>query len=195
VLLGLLVLLPVARLATGSHAVAIADSFYRSGSLVFGGGHVVLPLLQQEVVPRGWIDTQSFLAGYGAAQAVPGPLFSFSAYLGAAMTPQPNGIPGATIALIAIFLPSFLLTIAVLPSWGALRRRAGAQAALRGINAGVVGILLAALYDPVGTSAITRPIDAALAVLAFGALAIWRLPPWLVVAMSAAAGALIATVT
>ena len=174
---GLLILLPVARAATASHSVAIFDSFYRSGSLVFGGGHVVLPLLQHEVVPPGWISNEQFLAGYGAAQAVPGPLFTFSAFLGAAMTPDPRGVVGAAIALVAIFLPSFLLVLATLPSWGAIRTRVGAQAALRGVNAGVVGILLAALYDPVGTSAIGRPIDFALALAAFGALAIWRLPP------------------
>lgn len=190
-LFGLLALLPLLRGLTGDHAIAMADSFYRSGSLVFGGGHVVLPLLQQEVVTPGWIGNETFLAGYGAAQAVPGPLFTFAAFLGAAMTPAPNGALGATIALVAIFLPSFLLTVAVLPSWHALRRRVGAQAALRGVNAGVVGILLAALYTPVGTSAITRPIDAVVAIAALGALAIWRVPPWLVVVLTAAVGGLV----
>jgi chromate transporter len=190
--IGLLLGLPLLRQASGDHGVAVFDSFYRSGSLVFGGGHVVLPLLQQEVVTPGWISSEQFLAGYGAAQAVPGPLFSFSAFLGAAMQPAPNGVAGAVIALVAIFLPSFLLTIATLPSWGAVRTRPAAQAALRGVNAGVVGILLAALYDPVGTSAIEAPIDLALALAAFGALAIWKLPPWLVVVLTAAGGAAIA---
>jgi chromate transporter len=190
--IGLLLGLPLLRQASGDHGVAVLDSFYRSGSLVFGGGHVVLPLLQQEVVTPGWISSEQFLAGYGAAQAVPGPLFSFSAFLGAAMQPAPNGVAGAVIALVAIFLPSFLLTIATLPSWGAVRTRPAAQAALRGVNAGVVGILLAALYDPVGTSAIEAPIDLALALAAFGALAIWKLPPWLVVVLTAAGGAAIA---
>jgi chromate transporter len=189
---GLLLALPLARQASGDHAVAMFDSFYRSGSLVFGGGHVVLPLLQREVVPPGWISNEQFLAGYGAAQAVPGPLFSFSAFLGTAMTLPPNGVAGAVIALVAIFLPSFLLTVATLPSWGAVRTRPAAQAALRGVNAGVVGILLAALYDPVGRSAILAPIDLALALAAFGALAVWKLPAWLVVVLTAAGGAAIA---
>lgn len=191
---GMLMALPVARAATDSHAVAIFDSFYRSGSLVFGGGHVVLPLLQHEVVPPGWITNEQFLAGYGAAQAVPGPLFTFAAFLGAAMAPDPRGVAGAVIAILAIFLPSFFLVLATLPSWGAIRTRVDAQAALRGVNAGVVGILLAALYDPVGTSAIGRPIDFALALAAFGGLAIWRLPPWLVVVFTAFGGAAIANV-
>jgi chromate transporter len=187
----LLVALPIARQANQDHALAMFDSFYRAGSLVFGGGHVVLPLLQQEVVPVGWISNQQFLAGYGATQAVPGPLFTFSAFLGAVMQPQPNGVTGAVIALIAIFLPSFLLTIATLPSWSAIRSRPGAQAALRGVNAGVVGILLAALYNPVATNAIERPIDMVLALAALAALAIWRWPPWLVVVLTAASGALV----
>jgi chromate transporter len=194
VLIGLLVALPLARQVTGSQAVALADSFYRSGSLVFGGGHVVLPLLQQEVVTPGWIGNDAFLAGYGAAQAVPGPLFTFAAFLGAAVIPEPNGVTGAAIALLAIFLPSFLIVLATLPSWGALRNGVGIQAALGGVNAGVVGILLAALYNPVGTSAILRPFDFALALAAIGALAIWKLPPWLVVVLTAAGGAALAAV-
>jgi chromate transporter len=187
----LLVGLPVLRQAASTQPVNVLDGFYRSGSLVFGGGHVVLPLLQEEVVPPGWVTNQEFLAGYGAAQAVPGPLFTFAAYLGAVMRPEPNGIPGATLALFAIFLPAFLLTVGVLPLWGAIREHTGAQAALRGVNAAVVGILLAALYDPVWTSAILKPTDLALALGAFGALALWKLPPWLVVLLTAAGGALI----
>ena len=131
------------------------EAFYRAGSLVFGGGHVVLPLLQASVVPPGWVSNDAFLAGYGAAQAVPGPLFTFSAYLGAVMGPQPNGWLGATLCLVAMFLPSFFLTIGALPFWDELRRRPAAQSALRGVNAAVVGLLLAALYNPVWTSGIT----------------------------------------
>jgi chromate transporter len=194
-LLGLLVGLPVARSLTSSQPLALFDSFYRSGSLVFGGGHVVLPLLRSEVVPNGWVSDNQFLAGYGMAQAVPGPLFTFGAYLGAAMGPAPNGVLGAAIALVAIFLPSMLLTVGALPWWGVLRARPGAQAALRGVNAAVVGILLAALYNPVWTSAILRPADFVLALCAFGALVIWRLPPWIVVLLTAAGGALLAATT
>ena len=191
-LIGLLVLLPLLREATGSQTVAVLDSFFRAGSLVFGGGHVVLPLLEAEVVAPGWVTTEQFLAGYGAAQAVPGPLFSFSAYLGAVMGLEPNGLGGATLALVAIFLPGFLLTVATLPSWGAVRTRPGVQGVLRGINAAVVGILLAALYDPVATSAIVAPVDVGLALAAFGALALLGLPAWLVVLLTAAAGAVVA---
>jgi chromate transporter len=147
----LLVGLPVLRHFAPSQPVAVVDSFYRAGSLVFGGGHVVLPLLQAEVVPPGWVSNEQFLAGYGAAQAVPGPLFTFAAYLGAVMQPAPTGWAGGALALIAIFLPSFLLVVGVLPFWDALRTRAAFQAALRGINAAVVGLLLAALYHPVWT--------------------------------------------
>ena len=187
----LLIALPIARQLSPGQVVAVVDSFYRSGALVFGGGHVVLPLLQAEVVPPGWLTQEQFLAGYGAAQAVPGPLFTFSAYLGAAMAPEPNGVPGAALALAAIFLPSFLLAYVALGSWGLLRSRPGVQATLRGVNAGVVGLLLAALYTPVSTSAILRPIDAALALVAFGLLAVWKLPPWIVVVLTAAGGALV----
>lgn len=188
--IGLLVALPVLRAVTGSQAVATLDTFYRAGALVFGGGHVVLPLLQAEVVP-GWMSQEAFLAGYGAAQAVPGPLFTFAAYVGTAMTPEPNGLAGAMLALIAIFLPAFLLTMVALPSWDAWRGRADVQGVLRGVNASVVGILLAALYDPVVTHAILEPVDAALALIALGLLAIWKLPPWLVVLVTAAGGALV----
>jgi chromate transporter len=191
-LFGLLAGLPILRSLTGSYPVAVFDGLYRSGTLVFGGGHVVLPLLRAEVVPPGWITDGQFLAGYGAAQAVPGPLFTFAAYLGAAMGPHPGGVAGAALALIAIFLPSMLMTIGALPWWGRLRTRPAAQAALLGVNAAVVGILLAALYDPVWTGAILRPVDFALAVAAFGLLVIMRWPPWLVVILTGLAGALIA---
>ena len=191
----LLVALPIAaRLAGGpgvaDHpALALADSFYRSGALVFGGGHVILPLLQAEVVPTGWIGRDAFLAGYCAAQAVPGPLLTFSAYLGAAIDPRLGGWPAAALCLIAAFLPSFLLVVGMLPFWDALRRHAAAQSAMRGVNAAVVGLLLAALYDPVWTGAIHGPDDFALAVAAFAALTLAKLPPWLVVIACGLAGA------
>jgi chromate transporter len=173
------------------HSIQLVDAFYRAGSLVFGGGHVVLPLLQASVVPRGWVTNDAFLAGYGAAQAVPGPLFTFAAYLGAVMGPQPNGWAGAAMCLVSIFLPSFLLVIGMLPFWDTLRRRAWVQSALRGVNAAVVGVLLAALYNPVWKAGITGPYDFALATTAFLLLFMWRTPPWLVVAFGAAVGALI----
>jgi len=184
----LLIGLPVLRQVTHSQPVALFDTFYRVGSLVFGGGHVVLPLLQREVVPAGWVTNDQFLAGYSAAQAVPGPLFSFSAYLGAVSKPAPNGWLGAIIALVAIYLPSFLLLIAILPFWNRLRAFEPFKAALRGINAAVVGILLAALYQPIWTSAIHAPADFALALVAFGLLAIWKLPPWVVILVSLVLG-------
>jgi chromate transporter len=188
----LLVALPVLRYLAPSPPLAVFDSFYRAGSLVFGGGHVVLPLLQAEVVPPGWVSNEQFLAGYGAAQAVPGPLFTFAAYLGAVMQSPPNGLAGAALALMAIFLPGFLLVVGALPFWDVLRTRASFQAALRGINAAVVGLLLAALYHPVWTSAIQAPADFALALAAFGLLTLWSVPPWLVVAFAAAGGSVIA---
>jgi chromate transporter len=177
--------------ASGDQTVKLVDSFYRSGSLVFGGGHVVLPLLQQEVVPRGWISNDAFLAGYGAAQAVPGPLFTFAAYLGTAMAPRPNGWLGGLICLVAIFLPSFLLLIGALPFWNDLRSQSAAQSGLKGINAALVGLLLAALYTPIWTSSIARPFDFAAALVAFLLLVFWRVPPWVVVVLGAlvAAGA------
>jgi chromate transporter len=190
----LLVLLPVAARLTGSQAVALVEAFYRAGALVFGGGHVVLPLLQASVVRPGWVGPDTFLAGYGAAQAVPGPLFTFAAYLGAVMEQPPNGVGGATICLVAIFLPGLLLVVGVLPFWGSLRRRSLVQAAMRGVNAAVVGILLAALYHPVWTSAIHQPRDFALALIGFLLLAVWSVPPWIVVAVSAAVAAVLATV-
>jgi chromate transporter len=180
--------LPLLAAGIPSQGLALLDSFYRSGSLVFGGGHVVLPLLQAEVVPPGWVSNDAFLAGYGAAQAVPGPLFTFAAYLGAVMGPWPNGWLGAAICLVAVFMPSFLLVFGALPFWAALRGEPRAQAALRGVNAAVVGLLLAALYRPVWTSAIMAPVDFALAIAAFLALALWKWPPWLVVVLAAVAG-------
>jgi chromate transporter len=189
---GLLIALPMARELCGCQALAVFDSFFRAGSLVFGGGHVVLPLLQAEVAPPGWVSNEQFVAGYGAAQAVPGPLFTFAAYLGAVMTPRPNGIAGAALALVAVFLPSFLLIVGTLPFWDALRVRSDIQGILRGVNAAVVGLLLAALYRPVWTSAIHAPRDVALALAAFGLLAFWNAPPWLVVLFAAVGGAFLA---
>ena len=177
----LLVVLPLLRVATGVQAIALFDAFYRSGALVFGGGHVVLPLLRAEVVPPGWISNSAFLAGYGAAQAVPGPLFTFAAYLGAAVGPEPHGIQGAVIALVAIFLPGLLVLVGALPFWDAIRRRPGAQAALRGANAAVVGILGSALYNPVWTSSVGTSRDFLIAIAGFVALVAWKAPPWLVV--------------
>ncbi len=179
--------LPLARAFSTNHVLAVVDSFYRDGALVFGGGHVVLPLLQASVVPPGWISNHAFIAGYGAAQAVPGPLFSFAAYLGAAMTPEPNGWLGGVIALVAIYLPSFFLVTGLLPFWGALRARTAVRSALLGVNAAVVGLLLSALYTPVWTSAVARPADFALVVATFALLALWKLPPWMVVVFAAVA--------
>jgi chromate transporter len=191
----LLIGLPVLTAAVPSHALALIDSFYRSGSLVFGGGHVVLPLLQAAVVPPGWVTNDTFLAGYGAAQAVPGPLFTFAAYLGTVMGPPPAGWLGGLICLLAIFLPSFLLLIGVLPFWDTLRRRPAVRSALRGVNAAVVGLLLSALYRPVWTSAILGPADFAIGILAFLLLTLWAVPPWLVVIIGAAAGTAVAAIS
>ncbi len=184
----LLVGLPILRQFAPSHALEVFDSFFRVGSLVFGGGHVVLPLLQTEVVGPGWITNEQFVAGYGATQAVPGPLFTFSAYLGAVMGPEPNGWAGAFLALVAIFLPSFLLVAGALPFWDFLRSVPVFQSALKGINAAVVGLLLTALYKPVWTSAIYSPADFGLGLVAFGLLMFWKSPPWLVVVLTAIGG-------
>lgn len=184
--------LPVLNAMVSSQSLRLFEVFYRAGSLVFGGGHVVLPLLQAAVVPPGWVTNDDFLAGYGAAQAVPGPLFTFSAYLGAVMGPKPNGWVGALLCLVAMFLPSFLLIIGPLPFWDDLRRRPWAQSALRGVNAAVVGLLLAALYNPVWTAGITNAGDFALASAAFLLLFMWRTPPWLVVVLCALGGAALA---
>jgi chromate transporter len=184
----LLIGLPLVSANVPSHALQLFDAFYRAGSLVFGGGHVVLPLLQAAVVPPGWVGNDTFLAGYGAAQAVPGPLFTFSAYLGTVMTPAPNGWTGAILCLVAMFLPAFLLVIGPLPFWDTLRQAAWAQAMLRGVNAAVVGLLLAALYHPVWTSAITSTGDFLLGAAAFLLLFMWKTPPWLVVIFCAIGG-------
>jgi chromate transporter len=191
VLFGALLLIPaVVASITRSQALALFDAFYRSGAFVFGGGHVVLPLLQAQVVAPGWVTNEAFLAGYGLAQAVPGPLFTFAAYLGAVMYPAPNGLTGAIIALVALMLPGLLIVYGMLPFWDALRTRPAAQAAMRGTNAAVVGILGAALYNPVWTSAILTARDFALALGGFLLLTVWRMPPWVVVALLAVAGAL-----
>ncbi|CAM3326130.1 chromate efflux transporter (plasmid) [Paracoccus versutus] len=182
----LLVLLPL--LAGQSQGLAVIDSFYRAGALVFGGGHVVLPLLQAGVVAPGWVTSDQFLAGYGAAQAVPGPLFTFAAYLGAVLEPQPNGVAGAVIALLSVFLPGFLILIGVLPFWDRFRAMPQARSLMQGANAAVVGILGAALYSPVFTSAIGDLRDFALALACFVLLMAWRTPPWMVVLIAAAGG-------
>ncbi len=188
----LLAVLPLLAASTSAQSLKLIDAFYRAGSLVFGGGHVVLPLLQEAVVPRGWVANDAFLAGYGAAQAVPGPLFTFAAYLGAVMKPDPHGVAGAALCLGAVFAPSFLLVFGALPFWEELRRRAAAQAALRGVNAAVVGFMLAALYDPVWTAGITGARDFALMIGAFLLLFMWKTPPWLVVIVCAIGGAIVA---
>lgn len=184
---GLLIILPFLRGITSLQWLPMFDSFYRSGSLVFGGGHVVLPLLEREVVPMGWLSKEDFLAGYGATQAVPGPLFTFAAYLGAIM----NGWTGAIIATLGIFLPAFLLVVGALPFWDSLRRKPIIQGALVGVNAAVVGILLAALYDPIWTSSILAPADFALASILFIMLVFWKTPPWVVVIAGALGGVII----
>ncbi|WP_062354476.1 chromate efflux transporter [Bacillus kwashiorkori] len=176
--------LPVYRSLFPSFSASIFDVFYRVGSIVFGGGHVVLPLLEREVVPTGWITAEGFLAGYGATQAVPGPLFTFSAYIGAVA----GGVPTGLLATVAMFLPSFLLVIGVLPFWNQIRGNMKFRAALTGINAAVVGLLLAALYHPVFTSAISGPLEFSLALAAFALLMYWKLPPWVVVLCCALAG-------
>ncbi|MDU0202547.1 chromate transporter [Paenibacillus sp. MAH-36] len=187
VFFGLLILLPSLRQIVHIEWLAMFDSFYRSGSLVFGGGHVVLPMLEREVVPTGWVSKSDFLAGYGAAQAVPGPLFTFAAYLGTMI----GGVKGAIIATIAIFLPAYLLVVGALPFWHTLRKSVKVQGALVGINAAVVGILLAALYNPLWITAILAPVDFVLATLLFVMLVFWKLPPWVVVISGAIGGMLI----
>lgn len=181
----LLLALPLAESNYGGYPLQLFDRFFRVGALVFGGGHVVLPLLQAQVVPNGWVSNDVFLAGYGAAQAVPGPLFTFSAYLGAVSHQSPNGALGAVIALIAIFLPSFLLVVGAVPYWESFRQHATAQKAMMGVNAAVVGLLLAAFYQPVWTSAILSKADFGLASAAFLLLVFWKTPPWLVVILCA----------
>lgn len=182
----LLVGLPILATFTGSEPIAAVDAFYRAGSLVFGGAHVVLPLLDELVVAPGWVTDEQFVAGYGAAQALPGPLFTFGAYLGAIATPLPGGVAGGLIAIVAIFLPSFLLVLGAVPSWSRLRSSARFRGALAGVNAAVVGLILAALYDPILTSAARTALDVGLIVAAFVALRLRNVPPWLVVAALAA---------
>ncbi len=183
--------LPALAAATGWGSIQLFDTFYRAGALVFGGGHVVLPLLQAGVVDPGWVTPEQFIAGYGAAQAVPGPLFTFAAYLGTLSTVGPGGVAGAAIALAGVFLPGFLLLLGVLPFWNTFRSRAWAQALMRGANAAVVGILAAALYDPVFTTAVTGPGPFVLALLCFVLLIAWRLPAWAVVIVGALGGILL----
>ncbi|MEX2415963.1 MAG: chromate transporter [Paenibacillaceae bacterium] len=184
---GLLIIMPLLRQIIDNGWLSLFDSFYRSGSFVFGGGHVVLPLLEREIVPMGWVSKEDFLAGYGAAQAVPGPLFTFAAYLGA----MAKGISGALVATVAIFLPAFLLVVGVLPFWNSLRRSPRIQGALIGINASVVGILLAALYNPLWTTTIMAPADFALVSILFIMLVFWKLPPWVVVIAGIVGGIII----
>src|SRR5262245_49397214 len=188
----LLIGLPILSRLTHSQAVALFEAFYRSGALVFGGGHVVLPLLREATVSQGWVTDDVFLAGYGAAQAVPGPLFTFSAYLGAVMEAPPNGLAGAAISLVGIFVPGLLALVAALPFWETFRRRPGAQAVMRGVNAAVVGLLGAALYNPVWTTSVKGPGDFGLALIGFVLLTMWQAPPLLVVAVSAVGGIVLA---
>jgi len=188
VFLAILAITPVLAAATGLKGIAVFDGFYRAGSLVFGGGHAVLPLLRAEIVPPGWVSDDQFLAGYGAAQAVPGPLFTFASYLGTVMTGGPHAWLGGVGCLVAIFLPAWLLIGGALPFWHTVRSQAWTQAALRGANATVVGVLLAALYSPVFTEGVKAAADVAFVLLAFGLLEVWKAPPWLVVLGMAAAG-------
>jgi len=184
---GLLVGLPVLARFWPAGGVRLFAAFYRAGALVFGGGHVVLPLLERLVVAPGWVDEGTFLAGYGGAQAVPGPLFSFAGYLGAVCSPMP-GVWGALVALVGIFVPGMLLVIAVLPWWEELRRSARMRAVVAGVNASVVGVLAAALYRPVGTGAVRSVVDGVIALAAFVALVVGRVRPWVVVGVSALVG-------
>ena len=185
----LLFLLPALAISSSQPVVMLLDSFFRAGSLVFGGGHVVLPLLQAEVVPNGLVSADSFMAGYGAAQAIPGPLFTFAAFLGASMQQGPTGIVGGFLALIAIFIPAFMVLAAVSPFWHAVRKSAMMQAAMAGIGASVVGILLSALYNPIWTSTVQSPLDFAATLVAFVALMHWKLSPWVVVLSGGMIGA------
>ncbi len=184
----LLLGLPILRSLELSQGVAIFEAFYRSGALVFGGGHVVLPLLREAFVPPGWVSDDAFLAGYGAAQAVPGPLFTFAAYLGAVVNASPHGVAGAALGLFGIFLPGILILLGTLPFWDTFRKRADAQAIMRGVNAAVVGLLGAALYNPVWTTSVKTPGDFAVALVGFVLLTVWRAPPLMVVVASALGG-------
>jgi chromate transporter len=180
--------LPLLADATGGHLVPLVDAFYRAGSLVFGGGHVVLPLLQATMVEPGWVGPDIFLAGYGATQAMPGPIFTFAAFLGAVETQAPNGWLGALVATVSIFASSFLLVGGLLPFWDSLRHQTRVRDALRGVNAAVVGVLLAALFTPIWTGAVHTSVDFGLGLVAFLLLTLWAVPPWLVVILGAAAG-------
>ena len=184
--------LPVLRGLANSQGIALFEAFYRSGALVFGGGHVVLPLLREAFVTPGWVSDDAFLAGYGAAQAVPGPLFTFAAYLGAIVSGSPHGLTGAILGLIGIFLPGVLILMGTLPFWETFRKRAGAQAVMRGVNAAVVGLLGAALYNPVWASSVKTPGDFAIALVGFVLLTVWRAPPLVVVIVSALGGIAVA---
>jgi chromate transporter len=184
--------LPILVNVTASSGIALFDAFYRSGALVFGGGHVVLPLLREAFVAPGWVSDDTFLTGYGAAQAVPGPLFTFSAYLGAVVSPNPHGIFGAALGLIGIFLPGMLILLGTLPFWDSFRKREGAQAAMRGVNAAVVGLLGAALYNPLWVTSVKTPGDFGLALVGFTLLTVWRAPPLLAVVTCAIGGAALA---
>ncbi len=184
---GLLLLLPLVRELTSIQWIDMFDRFYRSGSLVFGGGHVVLPLLEREFVPTGLVSEEAFLAGYGVTQAVPGPLFTFAAYLGATM----NGWLGGLMATVAIFLPAFLLILGAIPFWDQLRRNPKVNGALTGVNAAVVGLLLSAFYQPIWVSAVFEPIDFALVAILFSMLVYWKLPPWVIVVTGAICGAIV----
>jgi chromate transporter len=187
---GLLAVLPV--LAIRSQGIELFDAFYRSGALVFGGGHVVLPFLSKAFVTPGWVSQDSFLTGYGAAQALPGPLFTFAAYLGALGKPSPHGVGGAALGIVGIFLPGILILLGTLPFWDTLRQRVGAQAFMRGINAAVVGLLGAALYNPLWVSSVGSPSDLALALIGFVLLIAWRAPTLLIVFLGALGGILLA---
>jgi chromate transporter len=188
----LLVGLPIMRAFGRSQGVALFGTFYRSGALVFGGGHVVLPLLREAFVTPGWVSDDVFLAGYGAAQAIPGPLFTFAAYLGAVVKPSPHGLAGAALGLIAIFLPGMLILTGTLPFWDTFRKRTDAQSIMRGVNAAVVGLLGAALYNPLWTSSVRTPWDFGIALACFVLLTAWRVPPLVVVIISALGGIVLA---
>ena len=188
VFLVLLVGLPILQSFGISQGIGLFEAFYHSGALVFGGGHVVLPLLREAFVTPGWVSDDAFLAGYGAAQAVPGPLFTFAANLGTVVSPSPHGLAGAALGLFGIFLPGILILLGTLPFWDSFRKRAGAQAIMRGVNASVVGLLGAALYNPVWTSSVKTPGDFGIAFVGFVLLTVWRVPPVLVVAVSALGG-------
>jgi chromate transporter len=186
--------LPIAQHLTHSSGVALFDAFYRSGALVFGGGHVVLPLLREAFVTSGWVSDDTFLAAYGAAQAVPGPLFTFAAYLGFVVTPSPHGLPGAALGLFGIFLPGMLILVGALPFWDSFRKRESAQAVMRGVNAAVVGLLGAALYNPLWTTSVKTPGDFGIALVGFVLLTAWRAPPLVVVIVSALGGMALALI-